>query len=48
MNEKVNLAEKFTKFHECWSPKIIDDLNDSYVKVAKFQFITSYISVTRR
>lgn len=35
--EKVNLADKFTKFHDCWSPKIIGDLNDSYVKAAKFQ-----------
>ena len=37
MNDKVNLAEKYEKFNECWSPKIVGDLNDSYVKVAKFQ-----------
>ena len=37
MNDKVNLVEKFAKFSECWCPKIIGDLNDSYVKVAKFQ-----------
>lgn len=37
MNEKVNLAEKYSRFSDCWSPKIIGDLNDSYVKAAKFQ-----------
>lgn len=35
--EKVNLNQKFTLFTECWSPKIVGDLNDSYVKVAKFK-----------
>ena len=35
--EKVNLENKFNKFTECWSPKIIGDLNDSYVKAAKFK-----------
>ena len=35
--KKVNLSEKFQLFSECWSPKIIGDLNDSYVKVAKFK-----------
>lgn len=35
--EKVVLTEKFSKFQDCWSPKIIGDLNDSYVKAAKFQ-----------
>ena len=35
--EKVNLEKKFSMFTECWSPKIIGDLNDSYVKVAKFK-----------
>lgn len=36
MNSKVNLVEKFKKFSDCWSPKIVGDLNDFYVKVAKF------------
>jgi len=35
--EKVNLEQKFAKFVEYWSPKIVGDLNDSYVKVAKFK-----------
>ena len=36
MNKVVNLAEKYAKFSDCWSPKIIGDLNDCYVKAAKF------------
>ena len=35
--EKVNLAEKLKLFQDHWSPKIIGELNDSYVKVVKFQ-----------
>ena len=35
--EKVNLNQKFGLFTECWSPKIVGDLNDAYVKVAKFK-----------
>jgi mannose-6-phosphate isomerase-like protein (cupin superfamily) len=34
---KVNLAEKFGGFHEQWSPKIAGEVNDSYVKLVKFQ-----------
>lgn len=33
----VNLAEKFTRFTEYWSPKIVGELNDSYVKVVKLK-----------
>ncbi len=33
--ETVNLAERFSRFAEHWSPKIIGELNESYVKVAK-------------
>jgi mannose-6-phosphate isomerase-like protein (cupin superfamily) len=33
----VNLAEKFSRFQEHWKPKIIGELNDSYVKAVKFQ-----------
>ncbi len=33
----VNLAEKFASFTERWSPKIVGELNDSHVKVAKLQ-----------
>jgi mannose-6-phosphate isomerase-like protein (cupin superfamily) len=35
--DKVNLAEKFAQFSEHWSPKIAGELNDSYVKLVKFQ-----------
>lgn len=35
--EKVNLAEKFTLFHEYWNPKIAGEMNDSYVKLAKLK-----------
>ena len=35
--ETVNLAEKFSRFSEPWKPKIIGELNDSYVKAVKFQ-----------
>lgn len=34
---KVNLNEKFGKFSDYWSPKIVGELNDSYVKLAKFK-----------
>jgi len=35
--ETVNLAEKFSLFQEAWSPKIVGELNDSYVKLAKLK-----------
>jgi mannose-6-phosphate isomerase-like protein (cupin superfamily) len=35
--EKVNLIQKLGLFNEQWSPKIVGDLNDSYVKVAKLK-----------
>ena len=35
--EQVNLAEKFNSFHDYWSPKIVGELNDSYVKLAKLK-----------
>lgn len=35
--DAVNLEEKLSKVHEYWSPKIVGELNDSYVKVVKFQ-----------
>jgi len=31
----VNLAEKFRQFDEQWSPKIVGELNDAYVKLVK-------------
>ncbi len=35
--EKVNLAEKLKLVKEYWSPKIVGELNDSYVKVVKLK-----------
>ena len=35
--QNVNLSEKFEKFTEHWKPKIIGELNDSYVKAVKFK-----------
>lgn len=33
--EKINILEKFGKFSEHWTPKLIGELNDQYVKLAK-------------
>ena len=33
--QKVNLADKLAQFSEQWKPKIVAELNDSYVKVVK-------------
>ncbi len=35
--EKVNLAQKFSLFTEHYQPKIIGEINDTYVKVVKLQ-----------
>lgn len=35
--EKVNLRHKFELFQEHWQPKIVAEVNDSYVKIAKIQ-----------
>lgn len=35
--KKVNIAEKLTLFKEHWTPKIIGDLNDQHIKLAKVQ-----------
>ena len=35
--EKVNLAQKFSLFREQYQPRIVGELNDSYVKVVKLQ-----------
>ncbi len=34
---KVCLKEKFEKFNDYWSPKIVGDLNNSHIKLAKFK-----------
>jgi mannose-6-phosphate isomerase-like protein (cupin superfamily) len=33
----VNLAQKFTKFSDYYSPKIVGELNDSYMKLVKLK-----------
>jgi mannose-6-phosphate isomerase-like protein (cupin superfamily) len=35
--EKINITQKFNLFKEQWQPKIIGELNDSYIKLAKLQ-----------
>ena len=35
--EKVNLASKFSLFQDHWSPKIVGEINDAYVKLVKLQ-----------
>ncbi|MCL5288664.1 MAG: cupin domain-containing protein, partial [Acidobacteria bacterium] len=35
--DKINLAEKLARVSEYWSPKIVGQVNDSLVKVVKFQ-----------
>src|SRR5262249_54020358 len=35
--DKVNLREKFARFTEQWSPKIVGELNGQQVKLVKFQ-----------
>ena len=37
MVEKVTVADKFKLFDDYWSPKIIGELNDFYVKAVKFK-----------
>jgi len=34
---KVNLKEKFLQIGDHWNPRIIGELNDSYVKAVKFK-----------
>ncbi len=35
--EVIDVAQKFSIFSEYWHPRIVGELNDSYVKLAKFQ-----------
>jgi len=35
--EVINIAQKFSLFHEYWSPRIVGELNDSHVKLAKLK-----------
>lgn len=36
-SDVVNLAEKFSKFSEHWSPRVVAQMNDYQFKLAKFQ-----------
>jgi len=33
----VNIKQKLSQFDELWSPKVVGELNDQFVKVVKFQ-----------
>jgi mannose-6-phosphate isomerase-like protein (cupin superfamily) len=35
--EKINLLQKFNLIKEHWSPKIIGEVNDVYIKLVKFR-----------
>lgn len=35
--QKINLAEKLSKFSAHWSPKIVAELNGQHVKLVKFR-----------
>jgi len=35
--DTINLAEKFSLFHDYWNPKIVGEVNDSYVKLTKLK-----------
>jgi mannose-6-phosphate isomerase-like protein (cupin superfamily) len=35
--EKININEKLNTFSEHWSPKIVGDINESYVKLVKLK-----------
>jgi mannose-6-phosphate isomerase-like protein (cupin superfamily) len=35
--DTVNLSQKFDLFQEYWQPRIVGELNDSYVKLAKLK-----------
>jgi mannose-6-phosphate isomerase-like protein (cupin superfamily) len=37
MSNKINIKEKFLKFSEHWSPKVIAELNDYQFKLAKIK-----------
>ena len=35
--ESINIAEKYSLFTETWSPRIIGDLNENYIKIARLK-----------
>lgn len=36
-SDVVNLSEKFSQFAELWSPRVVAEMNDYQIKLAKFQ-----------
>ena len=36
-SEPVSFAEKFAKFSECWSPRVVAEMNDYQFKLVKLQ-----------
>ena len=37
MNKKINLQEKYKLFNDHWSPRVVSDLNDYQIKLAKVE-----------
>ena len=37
MVEKVNVAEKFSRFPDCWNPRIAAELNGQHVKLVRLK-----------
>lgn len=37
MANAINLKDKFGKFNDFWSPRVISELNDYQIKLAKFE-----------
>ncbi len=37
MNHKVNFEEKFAKFSDFWSPKVVAEMNDYQFKLTRFK-----------
>ena len=35
--DKINLSQKLSLFSQYWSPKIVGELSDSYIKLAKLK-----------
>src|SRR5438309_2244398 len=35
--DKINIAEKLSKFSDHWNPRVVGDLNNQQVKLVKFQ-----------
>jgi mannose-6-phosphate isomerase-like protein (cupin superfamily) len=35
--QKVNLAQKLSQFQDYWSPKVVGEINDSFVKLVKLK-----------